>query len=164
MDVDGASEAVLVDEAESPLGWLRRRKAKDGTRFLSDHAFGAGERLRADFTRGNMMPRVTSNWDAAVASGRRQGGQEPAYGDIVLAARERVRAALQSVGPELSGVLMDVCCFLKGLEDVERERGWPARSGKVVLSIALHRLAAHYGMSGEARGRDRARVARPAEA
>jgi hypothetical protein len=111
----------------------------------------------ADFTRAQMMPRVTSNWSAAVADGARGGGAGEMT-DVIVAARQRVRHALDGVGAEFSGLLLDVSCFLKGLEDVERERGWPARSGKVVLQLALDRLARHYGLTARAEGRSRAEI------
>jgi Domain of unknown function (DUF6456) len=63
-----------------------------------------------------------------------------------------VRQALAAVGPELCGILIDVCCHEKGIEDTEREIGWPVRSGRIVLQLALERLARHYGLapSGQA--------------
>lgn len=134
---------VVANAAESPLRQLARRRGKSGAPFLDAAEFRAGERLRADFTRGQIMPRMGANWEASVASGRRGGGVADLT-DAALAARLRVDAALAAVGPELSGLLVDVCCFLKGLETVETERGWPARSAKLMLKTALGMLSRHY--------------------
>jgi hypothetical protein len=125
--------------------------------LIEPHQLLAGERLRADFTRAHLMPRTTSNWESPIASGRRGAGAE-AGTEAMVASRQHVHHALEAVGPEFAGLLVDVCCFLKGLEDIERERLWPARSGKVVLQLALDRLARHYGYAAEARGRGRARI------
>jgi hypothetical protein len=145
---------------ESPLAWLAQRRDKDGRAMISSDEVEAGERLRADFERAQMGPRVTSSWSPAAApSGQARGapGAGIDIADVVVAARQRVEAALRAVGPELSGVLLDVCCFLKGLEQAERNGGWPRRSGKVVLQIALAKLARHYGLGarGDAQGRIR---------
>ena len=78
--------------------------------------------------------------------------------DLIVASRQRVRLALMACGPEFAGLLMDVCCFLHGLEDVERERGWPSRSAKIVLQLALDRLARHYGLTSATSGRASARI------
>lgn len=148
---------VTVDEAESPLAWLARRRGRDGRALIEPHQLQAGERLRAEFTRAQMMPRTTSNWASPISTGRR-GERAGTFTEAVLAARQRVRNALDGVGPEFADVLLDVCCFLKGLEGVERERAWPARSAKVVLQLALDRLARHYGYAQAARGRHHAAI------
>jgi hypothetical protein len=147
---------VTVNEAESPLAWLARRKGRNGAVLVSASQLEAGERLRADFTRAQLMPRTTSNWDATVASGRRGARDTAAMTDAIVAARQRVQHALDAAGPEFSGLLVDVCCFLKRLEQVEHERRWPARSAKVVLQLGLDRLARHYGYAREIRGAARA--------
>ena len=140
-----------VNPAESPLAWLRRRKDRDGEALISQPQFDAGERLRADFWFAQMTPRVTMSWSALAPMQRRRraGMTRSADGDLqdsIAGARERVRRALAVVGPELAGVLIDVCCHLKGLEEAERAAGWPQRAGKVVLGLALTRLARHYGI------------------
>ncbi len=147
--------AVTLDEAESPLAWLARRKGRDGRALIAPHQFQAGEKMRSEFTCAQMMPRTTANWESPVANGRRQGDLALTFAEAAIAARQRLRDALDAVGPEFSGLLLDICCFLKGLEDIERERGWPARSGKVVLQLALDRLARHYGLCAAARGKPR---------
>jgi hypothetical protein len=155
-DETGVSD-VTVDEAESPLAWLARRKGRDGRALIEPVQLLAGERLRVEFTRAQLMPRITANWSAAVADGRR-GASPASFTEAVIGARQRVRHALDAIGPEFSGLLVDVCCFLKRLEQVERERSWPPRSAKVVLQLGLDRLARHYGLRGEAHGRGKAKL------
>lgn len=150
--------SVMVDEAESPLAWLARRRGRDGRPLIEAHQLLAGERLRIDFTHAHLMPRTTSDWSNPMESGGRGGAHAAAAADVTVAARQRVHRALDAIGPEFSGLLLDVCCFLKRLEDVERERIWPARSAKVVLQLGLDRLARHYGYAAQAKGRARADI------
>jgi len=143
------------DLAESPLAWLMRRK------MLTEIEFDAGEKLRGDFWFAEMTPRVTANWGLLLSGGGGSRGSPdlgPDLRDNVIAARERVRRALSAVGPDLAGVLIDVCCHLKGLEASERACGWPQRSGKVILRIALGQLARHYGMHPPAGAQEDRRV------
>jgi len=144
--------AVLVNDSESPLAWLARRRGRDGRAMISPHQFIAGEKLRADFTRGNLSPRMTANWDSPGGRPRGSGSSPAEMTDVMVTSRQKLSLAMEACGPEFSGVLMDVCCFLRGLEDVERERGWPARSAKIVLQLGLDRLARHYGFAAETRG------------
>jgi hypothetical protein len=145
--VAGGGE-VVVNRAESPVGWLRRHKDARGRAFLDERQAEAGERLRCDFELAGLGPRVTSVWSGVPAQGRRLGGHDLAPTERQVAARQRLRRALDVLDGELGDVALRVCCFLEGLEAVEARQGWPARSGKVVLAIALSRLASHYGVAG----------------
>lgn len=149
VNVDGVPQSVKVNAAESPLGWLHRRKGRNGAPLISDEQFAAGERLRADFTRAGLMPRMTSNWAPVAHRVKRRSGEPggaAALLESAIAARARVNKALATVGPELADILVDVCCFLKGLTEIETAKDWPLRSGKLILQLALTRLARHYGI------------------
>lgn len=156
VDTDTGPQNVMVNLAESPLARLARLKTRSGTRFLEPREWRAGERLRADFTRAQMQPHLGINWQAEAGSGSGSAaGGKVEITDVALAARQRIEQALSAVGPELSGVLIDVCCFLKGLATVESERGWPVRSAKVVLKTALASLARHYEPACKEGGRSK---------
>ncbi|WP_204114367.1 DUF6456 domain-containing protein [Shimia biformata] len=133
--------------AESPLLGLARRRDKDGKPFLDDSLVAAGERLREDFEISQMEPGTTQNWDhfltAGVETTRRGSGG-------TFGAKDRVAAALADLGEGLADVALRCCCHLEGLETAEKKLGWSARSGKIVLRIALVRLREHYrrGMNG----------------
>ncbi|MBI1980845.1 MAG: ATPase [Methylocystis sp.] len=155
--LEKSARPTLVNEAESPLAWLARRKDRDGRSFLDAAQLEAGERFRRDIEQAQLLQRVTANWEASINAARR-GADSGAVSEVAIDARRRLARAFDAVGPEMAGLLIDVCGYLKGLEIVETERGWPARSAKVVLGIALDRLARHYGLAVEARGRDRAQA------
>lgn len=141
---------VRVDAEESPLDWLRRRKGRDGEPLIEEAAYQAGERLRTDIMLAGLLPGVTARWDAMPRGG---GPVSPSDAtDRMVAARQRIRHAFDAVGADFADLLMDLCGFLKGLELIERERRWPPRSGKVVVRLALARLAEHYGIESAARG------------
>jgi hypothetical protein len=130
--------SVTVNLAESPLSWLKARGKVDARQFE------AGERLRADYETAALGPRVTMRWDAA--PGRRGAGSPTALDPTTaqIAAKRRFDAAIAAAGPGLSDVLWRVVCAGEGLPTAERALGWPARAGKLVLGLALDRVADHY--------------------
>ncbi|NVP54150.1 DUF6456 domain-containing protein [Mycoplana rhizolycopersici] len=150
-------QAVRVNQLESPLSALVRLKDKAGTPYLSEDAVAAGERLARDFLRCGLQPRLTMSWEPRLA-GRNGGepGQAREISDTAVAARQRLQAAIEAMGPELAGVALDICCFMKGLETVERERQWPVRSAKLMLRAALMALSRHYEPAPSAQRRSHA--------
>ncbi len=145
---DGAAgpRRLRVNLAESPVTILGRRRDKGGKPFLSPDLVAAAERLRQDFELAQMGPRVAQNWDRFLTAGVDRSGASaptgPAEGP--RSARDRVAAALRDLGPGLGDMALRCCCYLEGLETAERRLGWSARSGKIVLRIALIRLRRHY--------------------
>jgi hypothetical protein len=136
-----SARSVKVDGAESPLGWLLSRG------LVSRRQYDAGERLRSDWERAHLAPRITMSWDSApMASGR--GGSAPGsdLNAAQLDARRRFDDAIAFAGPGLSDVLWRVVCAGDGMREAETALGWPARAGKLVLTIALDRIAAYYRM------------------
>ena len=131
--------SVTVNVAESPLGWLLAHG------HVSRRQFEAGERLRSDWERAELSPRVTMSWDAApVARGR---GGSPAGTDlngVQIDAKRRFEQAIQSAGPGLADILWRIVCAGEGMRDAETALGWPARAGKLVLTLALDRVATYY--------------------
>ncbi len=141
----GGSALLKKNLNESPLARLAARKTKGGRPMLAPEEVRAGERLRADYTFAAMMPAIGQGWRTERAHGQGGRGGIGNLHDDVVAARQRVEQTLTSIEPVLAGVLVDVCCHLKGLEKIEAERGWPARCAKIVLQIGLSALADRYG-------------------
>lgn len=143
----GRVRRIRANLAESPLGVLARRRDANGQPFLTSEMVVAGERLREDFELAQMGPRVAQNWERFMTGGGGRGQYRPELGHGAGGsdrARERVAAALADLGPGLGDMVLRCCCFLEGLEAAERRMGWSARSGKIVLRIALIRLQRHY--------------------
>lgn len=140
----GRPRRMRYNLAESPLTALARRRDKNGEIFLSDELVTVGERLREDFELAQMGTQVAQNWDKFLTGGRSGFVAGSGVADGPSRARKRVADALTDLGPGLSDVVLRCCCYLEGIETAEKKLGWSARSGKIVLRIALTRLKRHY--------------------
>ena len=138
-----ARRTVTINLAESPLGWLYARG------HLTRRQFDAGERLRLDWERAQLPARVTMAWDAApVSAGRGRSADAPDLDARQIDARRRFRSAVAAAGPGLADILWRIVCEGEGMREAESALGWPARAGKVVLTIALDRLGDFYRIRG----------------
>ncbi len=134
-----AVRSVTVNMVESPLGWLFARG------ILSRRQFEAGEQLRSDWERGGLSPGITMQWDAAPVGRQRGGaGGRPDLAAAQIDARRRFDGAVAAAGPGLSEILWRIVCSGEGMREAETALGWPARAGKLVLSLALDRVADYY--------------------
>ncbi|MBG1232472.1 DUF6456 domain-containing protein [Aestuariivirga litoralis] len=135
--------------AESPLWRLYHRKHGKGSGYINAEQLAAGEKLRQDFERAQLQCRVVSSYaEASGSGGRHWQVSDNAIENISLGAidaRDRLQSAFEAVGPELSGILYQVCCLAAGFEAAEAVLNLPVRSGKAVIALALTRLARHYG-------------------
>ena len=128
--------AVTVNLAESPLTWLHARG------HLTDRQYAAGERLRRDWEAAQLSPGITMRWDPVRVKGTADPGLSGS--ERQLAAKARFDGALALAGSGLSDVLWRVVCAGEALAEAERALEWPVRSGKLVLKLALDRVADFY--------------------
>lgn len=136
-DLRAASpRSVRVNLAESPLGWLFARG------HVSRRQFDAGEALRRDWERAQLAPGVTMRWDLAPSARGAASAGDPRAAQID--AQKRFEAAVASAGQGLSDILWRIVCAGEGMREAEGALGWPARAGKVVLCLALDRVADFY--------------------
>jgi len=134
-----AVRTVPVNMVESPLGWLRSRG------HLTQRQFDAGEQLRSDWEAAQLAPRVTMRWNPSpIGSGRGGALQQLEPAERQLKAKQRFEAAIAAAGSGLSDILWRVVCAGEGMREAEAALGWPVRAGKVVLTLALDRVADHY--------------------
>jgi len=130
--------SVTVNAAESPLGWLFARG------MLSRRQYDAGERLRCDWERAQLAPRVTMAWDAAPVARSRGSAAEVDLNGAQLDAKRRFEEAVANAGGGLSDILWRIVCAGEGMREAETALGWPARAGRLVLTLALDRVADYY--------------------
>ena len=128
--------SVTVNIAESPLTWLHAHG------HLENRLFDAGERLRADYERAQLSTGVTMRWDPVRIKTTGEAGLTS--GEKQIAARQRFHGACDAAGKGLEDILWRVVCAGQTLPEAEKALAWPARSGKLVLKLALDRVADFY--------------------
>jgi hypothetical protein len=141
---------LSINLSESPIARLAVATAKGGEPFLESHHVEAAERIRRLVERAALQPRMTMNYTAAHSVGGSSAA--PEIGDMAADARRELARISAALPHDCFAIALDVCGFLKGLQQVEIERGWPRRSAKLVLRIALECLAEYYGLSHQAIG------------
>jgi hypothetical protein len=134
--VSARRRSVTVNLAESPLGWLHAHG------HLDDRLFDAGERLRTDYERAQLSPGVTMRWEPVRIRG--VGGVRLAPTEWQVAARQRFDGAIKAAGKGLEDILWRVVCACETVPVAEKALQWPTRSGKLVLRLALDRVADFY--------------------
>lgn len=146
-------EGLKLNLDESPLA----RLAAGETPFLARHQVEAGERVRKLCERARMQPRVTMSYSGVHTAGGKA-SRAAEISDLAADARKQLAALHAALPADCAGVVLDVCGLLKGLQQVESERGWPRRSAKLVLRIGLEQAAGFFGLTGVAAGRAKART------
>ena len=101
----------------------------------------AGLRLHEEFRLTGCEDQIETYLDDLLCQRR---DYDPPETPAEQRALEQFRVTLEDLGPGLAEVAVRCCCFEQGLEKTEHIMGWSARSGKIVLRIALQRLKRYY--------------------
>lgn len=135
--------SVRVNLAESPLGWLGARGR------VTQRQLAAGEALRRDYERGALPQKTVMTWDAAPSGKTRRGASDSGAATLAqIDARNRFHAGIAAAGPGLGDILWRVVCAGESIPVAELALGWPTRAGRLVLTLALDRVADYYKING----------------
>lgn len=132
--------------AEAPLEVLARRKRADGEVWLPRALTDAAQRFRESWEIARIGGGLTEDWEELVsgavsgAGGARGAGRHDAAAGLA--------EAIRALGPDLAETVLRCVCQGEGMEEIEKRLDFPARSGKIVLRIALRTLARHYETVG----------------
>jgi Domain of unknown function (DUF6456) len=138
---------------DAPLHVLARRSRTDGEAWLPRELVTAALRFRETWEIARIGGGLTRDWDALVTGRVAAGGgkSHPAGAPTRrLEAEQSLEAAIRALGPDLAETVLLGVCQEQGMEDIEKRLAYPARSGKIVLRIALRTLARHYEATGSA--------------
>ena len=127
---------------ETPVAVLARRRDADGMPFLSPEMVRAADQMFESFVISGLSPDQILAWD-------RLGALPLSDSPDRRRARVFLAQATESLGPGLADVTTRCCCLRQGVETVERDLGWSARSGKIVLRIALQQLHGFLERAGD---------------
>lgn len=137
------ARSVRVNLAESPLGWLHARG------LVTHRQLAAGEHLRRDYERGALPQRTVMTWDAPpIGKTPRAARQHGASTLAQIDARDRFHGGIAAAGPGLGDILWRVVCAGESVPVAEQALGWPTRAGRLVLALALDRVADYYRING----------------
>lgn len=141
-----AAEALCLPDAVSRLSIARPHP------YLAAHHGLAADRLMRLFARANLRQRVTMSYDPT-RIGRQGGAGQGDLADSAADARKTLNRLANDLPADCWAVLVDVCLFDRGLQDIEQARGWPRRAAKLVLRIGLDQIASRFGLDAGAAGK-----------
>ncbi len=141
-------EYCIIHTKESALLWLSQHTDKKGRKWLEEHHLEAAQRLYNDFIYAGIHPHITTNYatlnEAKDKKNKHHSGLHLL--DNKLTAKNRLNKVLRKLDEDSVHLLLDICCYQYGLEQVEKSYGWPRRSAKLMLRTALSNLAHEYNL------------------
>lgn len=141
----------VADDFEIPaIAMLARPRGSDPA-FLAAHHLMAARRIRRLFERTQLRQRTTMTYGPRIGTSRRPENADDIT-DMAADARKALGRLYRQLPADCMDVVIDICGFEKGLQDVEAERGWPRRSAKLVLRIGLDAIARLNGLTETATG------------
>jgi len=141
----------VVSDNDTIIRLPRRSKGEDAA-FLAAHHVVVANRVSSLILKSQLRPSVTQNLSVL-----RQSAQSSKCGgvdlcDMALDCRRRLDQLTNQLPKDCASVVVDICGFGKGLQQIEFERRWPRRSAKLVLRMGLDHAANFWRIGSQAIG------------